>query len=173
MQIDRAFRDCRKLNHVDFGKGIKDIGGGTILGEIFTGCDRLHEVVIPDQVKEIGKLTFYGSGLKNHASGRTERIGSMAFGHCSNLKEISLPESLIRTSSFYNIGIDHVTKIAVPELTGQLFLSGIFVDANFDISSKLNPSDIVEIHLPHDILYMPKYYISQYNMLMAKKGITK
>ncbi|MFR3344512.1 MAG: hypothetical protein ACLTS6_11110 [Anaerobutyricum sp.] len=64
-----------------------------------------------------------------------------------------------------------MTKIAVPELTGQLFLSGIFVDANFDISSKLNPSDIVEIHLPHDILYMPKYYISQYNMLMAKKAL--
>lgn len=29
----------------------------------------------------------------------------------------------------------------------------------------------MEIHLPHDILYMPKYYISQYNMLMAKKAL--
>ena len=94
---DRAFRDCKKLNHVDFGKGIKDIGGGTILGEIFTGCDRLHEVVIPGQVKEIGKLTFYDSGLEKITLPEgLEQIGSMAFGHCSNLKEISLPESLIK-----------------------------------------------------------------------------
>lgn len=169
---DEAFKDCKKLSHVDFGKGIKDIGKDTLFGGIFAGCDSLHEVVIPDQVKEIGKLTFYCSGLEKITLPEgLEKIGSMAFGYCNGLKEISLPESLIKTSMFYNIGINHVTKITVPELTGQLFLSGIFVDANFDISSRLDTSDIVEIHLPHDILYMPKYYISQYNMLMAKKAL--
>ena len=169
---DEAFKDCKKLSHVDFGKGIKDIGKDTLFGGIFAGCDSLHEVVIPNQVKEIGKRTFYCSGLEKITLPEgLEKIGSMAFGYCNGLKEISLPESLIKTSMFYNIGISHVTKITVPELTGQLFLSDVFVNVNWNTSEKLNKSDIVEIHLPDDVLYMPKCYFSEDYMLKAKNAL--
>ena len=170
---DEAFKDCKKLSHVEFGNGIRDIGGGAILGRMFEGCDSLHEVVIPDQVKEIGKLTFYCSGLEKITLPEgLEKIGSMAFGYCNGLKEISLPESLIKTSMFYNIGINHVTKITVPELTGQLFLSDIFV-YNWSVPEKLDSSDIVEIHLPDDVLYMPKYYFAEANMKRARKALLR
>lgn len=169
---DEAFKDCKKLKHVDFGKGIEDIGKDTLLGEIFAGCDSLREVVIPDQVKVIGKLTFYCSGLKKITLPEgLEQIGSMAFGYCNGLQEISLPKSLIKTGCFYNIGINHVTKIILPELTDQIFESGIFAIDAFDISKKWKRPDIVEINLPSDVLYMPKYYTSEYPMSKAKKAL--
>lgn len=169
---DEAFKDCKKLKHVDFGKGIEDIGKDTILGKIFAGCDSLREVVIPDQVKVIGKLTFYCSGLEKITLPEgLEQIGSMAFGYCNGLQEISLPKSLIKTGCFYNIGINHVTKIILPELTDQIFESGIFTIDAFDISKKWKRPDIVEINLPSDVLYMPKYYTSEYHMSKAKKAL--
>lgn len=169
---DEAFKDCKKLKHVDFGKGIEDIGKDTIFGEIFAGCDSLREVVIPDQVKVIGKLTFYCSGLEKITLPEgLEQIGSMAFGYCNGLQEISLPKSLIKTGCFYNIGINHVTKIILPELTDQIFESGIFTIDAFDISKKWKRPDIVEINLPSDVLYMPKYYTSEYHMSKAKKAL--
>ena len=95
----------------------------------------------------------------------------MAFEYCNGLQEISLPKSLIKTGCFYNIGINHVTKIILPELTDQIFESGIFAIDAFDISKKWKRPDIVEINLPSDVLYMPKYYTSEYPMSKAKKAL--
>ncbi len=91
----RAFSECAELTSFSFG-------GGLIINEDFNGeeclseCPKLEEVVIPNGVKEIPKMTFYNcAALKRITLPQSvEKIGGHAFLMCNSLSEITLSEGL-------------------------------------------------------------------------------
>lgn len=97
----RAFSQCKHLNDIDFGHGIKHIGS-TVEYDTFTGCTALKRLYIPPQVKSIGVNAFsYCVGIEevNFSEG-LEEIMPGAF--CSNyyqdeigLRRVVLPKSLM------------------------------------------------------------------------------
>ena len=64
----------------------------TAIGDrAFSGCNKMHLVVMPETVREIGAYAFYGcSGLKGRVSigVNVVRIGASAFYGCSALTEV-------------------------------------------------------------------------------------
>ena len=125
---DKAFYGCRNLKHVDFGHGITHIGSKASW-QVFAACG-LEEVEIPEQVTYIGrgafwscelkKVTFHRRAGKPPASGTRERssryhdgllkIASDAFGNNVDLKEVTLPDSVIHLgeNAFRNTKVVHV-----------------------------------------------------------------
>lgn len=170
-----AFSYCSSLKSVDFGSGIEHIGivnpeqkeyfeSGQ---DMFYGCRSLKEVMIQAQVKSIGCKAFRCCGLRkiNLPKG-IKKIGADAFSGCENLKEISIPASLLKNENnktIPNIGLRYVEKVIVPELTDNVLHSGILVTNSVD-------SDIVEIVTPDDTYYLPRYLTEdQFSELTSSK----
>lgn len=58
---DSAFNGCTALDDVTFNEGLERIGyDETWCGNSFSGCD-LHEIILPDSVKEVGNYCFRGN----------------------------------------------------------------------------------------------------------------
>lgn len=58
---DNAFDGCTALDDVTFNEGLERIGyDDTWCGSSFSGCD-LHEIILPDSVKEVGNYCFRGN----------------------------------------------------------------------------------------------------------------
>ena len=83
-----------KIEHVDFGTGIQNLGGYDSYS--FSKCDNLTRIEIPPQIKKISSGFFFNCvNLKEvifHEG--LEYIGKQAFGACWKLKEISLPPTV-------------------------------------------------------------------------------
>lgn len=113
-----------------------EVSGNTLVR--YTGDDR--EIVIPDGISEIGKNVFYGNKKITSViiPNRIEKIGSRAFSHCtalrtvriaavhiicpyafsgcSSLREISLPDSAMRTITYGAFkGCTSLKTFRVPE----------------------------------------------------------
>lgn len=132
-----AFSTCCNLKTVDFGNGLKEIGD-VYSGYIFQLCENLKHLKLPKQIRYIAPNTFYNSGLESiELSKNIEGIGPEAFRY-SNVTKVKLnnyiPESILLSGL--------LTQTVVPE------------DED---------STIIEICLPDDMLYIPKY-ISEIDM---------
>lgn len=127
----RAFAECENLEKVILEDGVERIDFN-----VFTGCKKLTGIRIPNSVKEMQGMTFYGSGINEpvlSADGKTfyhypaawdsdeytvpegvEVIAGRAFMNRSVLKKISLPKSLkrISTMAFIECGFQ---EIEIPE----------------------------------------------------------
>jgi len=58
---DSAFESCSSIEDVTFNEGLEQIGyDETWCGGSFSGCD-LHEIILPDSVKEVGNYCFRGN----------------------------------------------------------------------------------------------------------------
>ena len=124
-----AFRDCKTITGVTIGKEIKSIGNyafyGTKIKEIvipdnvveigdnaFENCSSLEKAVIGNGVKEIIANTFMNcSKLSQVELGNSlEKIGGTAFSKCSNLKTINLPSTVttIDSLAFSYSGLEEI-----------------------------------------------------------------
>ncbi|MBE6554220.1 MAG: leucine-rich repeat domain-containing protein [Ruminococcaceae bacterium] len=84
-----AFVGCRHLKQVEF-RAERPFGLST---SVFSGCDRLHEIVNSEMLSQVGDRAFlrcrtleqirFGNDLK--------RIGAEAFRSCRALKEVEIP----------------------------------------------------------------------------------
>ena len=95
---DNAFYACTFLKKVNFGKGLKQIGGSFRHDSgVFTYCYALNNVVIPPSVEEIGNFAFFHCDeLSNVTFNEGIRgIGLSAFSYCPKLTDVVLPASLI------------------------------------------------------------------------------
>lgn len=130
---ERAFADCKNLEHIVLCEGIESIDQNA-----FTGCGKLSRIVLPASVRRIDGWTFYGSGLIEpvfSADGKiliyypqrwesaeyslpegVEEIGSRAFIEAKQLMNVILPQSLkrIHSRAFIDCGFE---EIAIPEDT--------------------------------------------------------
>ena len=87
--------------HVVINSGITSIFAytGVILTEAVSGAfynfTALKDVKLPDTLREINELSFYGAALTNiNFPEGLVKIDDAAFKNCSNLEDISFPESL-------------------------------------------------------------------------------
>lgn len=83
-----------KIEYIDFGTGIENLGGHDSYA--FSKCDKLTQVEIPPQVKKISAGLFFNCAnlQKVILHEGIERIGRQAFEACWKLKEVSLPSTV-------------------------------------------------------------------------------
>lgn len=87
-----AFVHCIKLNQIDFGRGVKEIGTAA-----FNWCSALTVLKLPQQIKKICEYAFrncislekvvFNDGLKTISCGAFDT-------HSINMKSVKLPKSL-------------------------------------------------------------------------------
>lgn len=132
-----AFSTCRNLKTVDFGNGLKEIGD-VYAGYIFQLCENLKHLTLPKQIRYIGPNTFCNSGMESiELSKSIEAIGPDAFQY-SNVTKVKLN--------------NHISE--------SVLSSGLFTQT---VIPEDEDSTVIEISLPDDMLYMPKY-ISEVDM---------
>lgn len=109
-----AFSYCTRLSEVSFAEGsaIDEIPWG-----IFGYCESLQKINIPDTVKTLDGLAFYGCiYLKNiDLPAGLETINQRAFEDCSSLATVEFPDGLTRIGpmAFYNCS--SLTAVVLPD----------------------------------------------------------
>ena len=58
---NKAFSNCKNLEHVNFGHGIQRIGSSS---RCFQSCHKLKRIEFPEQVRNIGEKSFMNCGLE-------------------------------------------------------------------------------------------------------------
>ena len=138
---EKAFKGCTGLSYVSIPAS--EIGGDAfaesglnalmISGNVteikagtFSDCAKLSYIQLPTSLETIGDYAFYGCGFTQidsnwfsaYGSGNSnlKYIGRNAFGKCSALSRIALPESVLSIGerAFMNCGL---TSIDIPEGT--------------------------------------------------------
>lgn len=126
-----AFRGCRNLSEIDFGKRIKTLGSYSA-ESIFANCN-VKKLVLPPQIKSIGMAAFQNNNIQELIlPDSLETIESNAFFNNPSLEEVVIPESVteIRENVFSNVRKVHVKKY-IPDLefaiTQSCIYSGIVI----------------------------------------------
>ena len=94
----KAFQNCVGLTELQIGSGV------TIMNDAFIGCTGLRHVELPGSLKTVDGF-MKCSGLESvEISEGTEVVDGYAFGYCTSLKTVTLPNSLttILPSAFYS-----------------------------------------------------------------------
>lgn len=106
-----AFRGCRNLSEIDFGKGIKTLGSYSAEG-IFANCN-IQKLALPPQIKAIGMAAFQNNNIQELIlPDGLEVIESNAFFNNPSLEEVTIPESVskIKENAFSDVRKVHVKK---------------------------------------------------------------
>ena len=115
---EEAFCNCSSLPSVDFSacpnvsfswRCSTDYHSPDRSKGIFSHCNNLTQVILPNNMTEIPGVMFYGSGLRSlQIPSTVTSIGEMAFANTEFLKEVTFPESVesIKKWAFYNSGIE-------------------------------------------------------------------
>ena len=150
--MPKCFCLCNKLQKVDFGHGIEEIGIGHNC-RLFIQCSMLHEIEIPSQVRIIGESAFLGTAISKVTfhEGLTQ-IMDFAFKK-SCIKEVTLPASLkyIGIQSFP--GVDSVT------LSSDDMPYGI-AEAITSNTTPDNSPMYIKIKKPAATVFMPRYIVT-------------
>lgn len=150
--MPKCFWLCNKLQKVDFGHGIEEIGIGHDCS-LFMKCSMLHEIEIPSQVRIIGESAFLGTAISKVTfhEGLTQ-IMDYAFKQ-SCIKEVTLPASLkyIGRQSFP--GVDSVT------LSSDNIPYGI-TEAITSNTTPDNSPIYIKIKKPAATVFMPRYIVT-------------
>ena len=86
-----------------------------IKGTMFSGCDSLTTVIMPNSLTYIGSMAFYHCPNLNTITipESVTTIGSSAFAGCSALTSITIPESVTSISSSAFAGCSALTSITI------------------------------------------------------------
>ena len=117
---ESAFKSCKKLKEVTFGKGIEKI-----CYYAFWNCNQLSGIVLPDSLKSIGGRCFSGTALKSISLPRElEKVDYGCFSLCSNLSAVYMSEGLkeICSRSFEGTAI---TSIVFPKSLESLDVKAV------------------------------------------------
>lgn len=152
----RAFNNCQKLEHVDFGHGITRIGS-PCGGKIFYSCKKLKQIEIPKQIEYIGQECFWGCGLENLVlHNGLKQIDDNAFSFCENSKTVSLPDSLecIGTNN-----LRYMNKIYT-NIIPSGFIRSIAPNITIGASEYSSEVGTVILHYDNTIICIPRGGIS-------------
>ena len=150
--MPKCFCLCNKLQKVDFGHGIEEIGIGHDC-RLFMQCIMLHEIEIPSQVRIIGESAFLGTAISKVTfnEGLTQ-IMDYAFKQ-SCIKEVTLPASLkyIGRQSFPSV--DSIT------LSSDDMPYGIAEAVTLNTTSD-DKMLFIEIKKPNSTVFLPRYIVT-------------
>ena len=132
-----AFANCRALTTIN-----GDTSKWTKIGpNAFQQCRALKVSLNLPGVTEIGKSAFYGAGITEVSFGALTAMPAEAFGACSNLTSVSLPETLtsIGDKAFSSAsGRFHINLPASLETLGtQVFYQSSIESVTFAENGKL------------------------------------
>lgn len=120
--LELGFSSSKSLNRILFPSTLKRIGRDGIIdgiGYLFSHCEALSEINIPDSVEYIASGTFYG---------------------CISLKEVVLPRSLKYTGAYVFSGCSNLQSITF-QSKFRTIPQGFFCDctslSNFEFPSEL------------------------------------
>lgn len=84
----------------------------SVFGNIFTGCLKLNQLIVPEYITVLPGQTYYNSGLTTVSFHNSfTDTGNRNFEYCSSLTSITLPTSLnnIGKYTFANSGLQSIT----------------------------------------------------------------
>lgn len=85
-----TFYECRSLNDITLGSGLKGIESG-----VFYHCSNLKQIELPDNITYISDNAFGGSGLTSvEIPDSVTSIGNLAFYGCQSLKKAVIGNNL-------------------------------------------------------------------------------
>lgn len=131
---ESAFKNCEKLEEVDFG------GEVCILrSEAFRGCKNLREIRLPRNIKSVGESAFRDCiSLKRAVVENDEiELGERAFENCAGMEELVLPPGM---SELYGSVFNSCKALKRIDLPPRLTVLGE--------SSLADCIDLVSVELP-------------------------
>lgn len=109
-----AFYDCSELITFEIGSYVKHINDFT-----FYGCVNYQNAGLPLRLEHIGRSAFYAcQSLKTFdlsSCHDLSEIGMFAFGYCSSLEEIYLPEFITEIKPYTFYECDALKSVSIPE----------------------------------------------------------
>ena len=159
-----SIKACDNLQHIDFGKGIKRIGGADM--PTISYCENPAEFDIPEQVEAIGINTFYClKGLTTvHFHDGIKRIERYAFASCDKLNDITLPESVTNIGQFAFGAAENV------HLQGHCMPRGLVKSVAQNSTAVYAPTEdmraemlrsVVTVEVNGTVVYIPKYMTTE------------
>ena len=160
-----AFYDCDNLTNIY----ITDIAAwcniseieylicyGSSNKELYLNNEPITELVIPDSVTSIGKLSFaYFGGLTSVVIGdNVTSIGAGAFGYCSNLTSVTISDSVTSIGRGAFAYCDNLTNIYITDMVAWCNISGSYnfiSNSPIDKNLYLNNELITELVIPDGI----------------------
>ena len=131
---DCAFMGASELKKVTLPSSLKKIGFSAF-------CETgLTSVTIPKNVEEIGEYAFEYSKLKKLVieDGCKTSIGDSAFYSCENLKEITIPDSIVKCDESAFDGTAYLAEIEENYYSGPVYIGNILYNYFDDYSTILN-----------------------------------
>jgi hypothetical protein len=108
--IDENFKDCTNLTEIIISNNIKEIGK-----YCFHNCTNLSNIIIPTSVNELGKFCFWKCSNLSEINIPTsvKEIGYECFMECSNLTNIIIPISITKIGNDCFKNCINLTKIDI------------------------------------------------------------
>lgn len=111
--LGSAFRECKKLTHVSFANGLKEIGEFA-----FYNCTSLNEVILPDSVTALGKSAFAGcinvSKLHIPVNNTLNKLNESVFENFEKCEELVIPETIIEIGNRAFSGWKQLETLHIP-----------------------------------------------------------
>ena len=148
-----TFDNC-KMQHIDFGTGIKYIGR---LGR----CEQLKEIEIPSQVKTIWGGAFESCTFLEHVTLHEglEEIGWDAFRECTEMKEIEIPSTVKKLGTNCLKRVDKIIfkGDSLPAGVGSALLDDDIPCNLFVYMKKDKYAGMVELVFKGKSYFLPRY----------------
>jgi len=113
LEGEGLFGNCKNLEYIDMTMPITYIDSSSI----FSGCSKLNmDIVLSEEVVAMAGYTFYGcSNIKSITVPNTiKRMGAYAFAGCSSLTSINIPTSLTSIPGGAFSNLTGITTITIP-----------------------------------------------------------
>ncbi len=106
------FSQCNSLTRIVLPESVTRIGDAA-----FQNCTRLGSVVLPESLIKIGSFAFYECPALNDITmnRQLQKIGMGAFSSCTSLARVVLPESVTELEEAVFRGCEQLTEISIPQ----------------------------------------------------------
>ena len=141
------------------------------LSSVFSGCDKLVSITVPENITDLGTCAFYGcSSLESLdlPSGITT-IGNLTFNNCSSLVSVDIPSNVTSVDQYAFYRCSSLTAVELPSRVssiGQYAFSGCSSLNYIGLPSQLKTLDrnafsgcssLTEVVIPEGVTSIPQY----------------